>query len=166
MTTTTTSTPTPSEPVYPCDKGFGDGVGRGWHHFQGDYAGNAYCTFCGQLGALLDVDSPATREARSGVVRGGAGIRPPHAQQHPILLWGRLMIGYSVTRLPRCHHTHLMGPVKVEAAFTTMGPACGGPKTTWKVVNGWESLYHDYESPQAAVAQRLPSCPKCAAYGG
>lgn len=34
---------------WPCDRGFGDGVGRGYHNFYGGYYGSVtLCTFCGK----------------------------------------------------------------------------------------------------------------------
>ena len=50
MTTTTTWTSPRTEP-YPCDRGFGDGVGRGYHNYvsQGIYWGYPCCSYCGQI---------------------------------------------------------------------------------------------------------------------
>jgi hypothetical protein len=45
MTTTWTS---PKTEPYPCDRGFGDGVGRGYHSFYGPTAATVCCTYCGK----------------------------------------------------------------------------------------------------------------------
>lgn len=74
------------------------------------------------------------------------------------------VIGYGVTRPARCGLSHIVGPVSVDATFTTMGAICGRPQSKWKVVNGWGDLYHNYATPQEAAAQRPPTCPKCAEY--
>ena len=37
--------------MYPCDRGYGDGKGRGYHHFVVAQYGPAVCTFCGKVAA-------------------------------------------------------------------------------------------------------------------
>ena len=46
--TSTTTWASPTTQPYPCDRGFGDGVGRGYHGFYGATRVAVICMYCGR----------------------------------------------------------------------------------------------------------------------